>query len=56
MLYSNGGMQSAPGVSVYPEGLPAADWFGSGLKVAVGYAGQLDGNGGMRVAHGVTLA
>ena len=21
-----------------------------------GYAGQLDGNGGMRVAHGVTLA
>ena len=33
-----------------PRGLPAAVWYGSGEDVPQGYARQLDGNGGMRVA------
>ena len=35
---------------VYPVGLRVAVWFGSGEDLPLGYAGQLDGNGGMRVA------
>ena len=38
------------GVTIYPTGLPAAVWYGSGEKLPQGYARQLDGNGGMRVA------
>ena len=33
-----------------PWGCGVAVWNGSGEDVPVGYAGQLDGNGGMRVA------
>ena len=35
---------------VYPVGLLAAVWYGSGEDVPLGYARQLDDNGGMRVA------
>ena len=35
---------------VYPGGLLAAVWYGSGEDLPLGYARQLDGNGGMRVA------
>ena len=56
MLDSNGGMQSAHGVSLYPAGLPAAVSFGlRAQELPQGNAGQLDGNGGMQSAHGVTL-
>ena len=30
-------------------------WFGSGVELPMGYARQLDGNGGMRKRGGVTL-
>ena len=35
---------------LYPEGLLAAVWYGSGEELPLGYARQLDGNGGVRVA------
>jgi len=38
------------GVTIYPAGLPAAVWYGSGEKLPQGYARQLDSGGGMRVA------
>ena len=37
-------------VSLYPVGLPAAVWFGSGKDLPQGNAWQLDGNGGMQSA------
>ena len=36
MLDSNGGMQSAHGVSLYPVGLHAAVCFDSGARVTAG--------------------
>ena len=41
---------------VYPVGLLAAVWYGSGEDLPLGYARQLDGYGGMRKRGGVTLA
>ena len=41
---------------VIPRGFARRGVVWLGRKVADGYAGQLDGCGGMRVAHGVTLA
>ena len=35
---------------VYPVGLLAAVWFGSGEELPLGYAGQRDSNGGMQGA------
>ena len=39
------------GVSLYPVGLHAAVWFGSGKELPLGNAWQLDGNGGMQSAQ-----
>ena len=41
---------------LYPEGLLAAVWYGSGEELPLGYARQLDGNGGDACCGGVTLA
>ena len=51
MLDSNGGMQSAPGVSLYPVGLPAAVSFWLGRKSCRrGMLGNLIATGGMQSA------